>query len=128
MWSQTGPLVDSFSSALEVVPPSGDEVPVDTYVVSCDGATGIRTATLDSHVDTYVVSRNVGSIHGSARSTTLELSMSLSHLRLLGCAGALCIVQGVHHLGWLFVQIYFTRGDVYVFCPDLHVLQCWVLL
>ena len=68
------------------------------------------------------------SIHGSARSTILELSTSMSHLRLLGCAGALYIVQGVHHLGWLFVQIYLTRGDVYVFCPDLHVLQCWVLL
>ena len=70
----------------------------------------------------------VGSIHGSARLTFLELSTPLSHLRLLGCAGALCIVQGVHHLGWLFVQVYFTRGDVYVFCPGLHVLQCWMLL
>ena len=101
---------------------------MDTYIVSPEGATVHVRRLSNGHVDTYVVSRNVGSIHGSARSLTLELSMSLSHLRLLGCAGALCIVQGVHHLGWLFVQIYFTRGDVYVFCPDLHVLQCWVLL
>ena len=69
-----------------------------------------------------------GSIHCSARLKTLKFSMPLSHLRLLGCAGASCIVQGVHHLGWLVVQVYFTRGDVSVFCPGLHVLQCWMLL
>ena len=112
--------------------------PVDTYAVSRDVATSTRSTTLDGPVDTYVVSRNVatgtrsmtldGSIHCSTRSKTLEFSTPLSHLRLLGCAGALCIVQGVHHLGLLFVQVYCTRGDVSVFCPDLHVLQCRMLL
>ena len=106
------------------MPHHGDEIPVDTYVVSRDGATGTRSTTLDGPVDMYVVSRDVatsthsmtlngpvdtyivsrdgasgtrsmtldGSIHCSARLKTLKFSTPLSHLRLLGCAGALCIV------------------------------------
>ena len=50
-----------------------------------------------------------------------------SHLRLLGCAGAWCIVQGVHHLGLLVVQVLFTCGGVLPFATILHVLRCWML-
>ena len=133
-----GRLWSSLSSILEVMPHLKDEIPVDTYIISRNVATSTRSTTLDGPVDTYVVSRDVatgtrsmtldGSIHWSTRSKTLEFSMPSSHLRLLGCAGALCIVQGVHHLGLLVVQVYCTCGDVSVFCPNLHVLHCWMLL
>ena len=115
-----------------------DEIPLDTYVVSRDVATRTRSMTLDGPVDTHVVSRDVatdtrsmildGPSHLSTRSKILEFSRPPSHLRLLGCAGARCIVQGVHHLGLLVVQVYCTCGNVFVFCPVLHVLHCWILL
>ena len=53
-----------------------------------------RTSTLETMLSPLVLVR------------WLSSSTSLFHLRLLRCAGTVCIVQGVHHLRLLIVQVW----------------------
>ena len=78
--------------------------PADTFVVSREGApsrtkflarvTSTRTSTLETMPSPLVLVR------------WLSSSKSSFHLRLLRCAGTVCIVQGVHHLILLIVQVW----------------------